>query len=670
MELGIRNNIIIRAYAATAFATAVMPLCAQVNDRAERNDTLRMVDVVSTRAERDITSSAPAYTLSNENFGSMGISNITDAMHRLPGVTLRDYGGAGGMKTVSVRGFGTQHTGVIYDGVALSDCQSGSIDVSRYSLDNIDNISLVVGDNADIFQPARNAASAATLNISTINTPTADTNHRLTAQMRMGAWGHTNPFVRYDKNLSEKLSLSVSGEYIYAENDYPFTTHNNNIVTVRRRSNSMMNSGHGEANVVWQPNTCNQFALKLYYYDNDRRLPGSVHYYTNLSKESEHDQNAFAQLNYRIFNGKGLSLAVTSKFNYAITDYKNGMYPGGVMDHKYWQREAYASACLLQRFNDHWALDYSADYIFNNLTGSDQSNYSDPLRHTVLQSLTTKYTTKRFTAMARALYSLYFNGATKGASAKDINHMSPSVSVSYQLLEDEKLYVRASYKDIFRSPSFNELYYHHYGSPTLDPECTNQFNMGATWSHDYGKRSNMTLSLDAYYNHVKDKIVAVPENMFIWTNINYGKVRTIGADATIAVKHEIGDRHMLTFAGNYTYQKVTNRTTPESPYYNMQLAYTPEHSGSASAGWENPWVNMSVHGTHVSSRWANNEHYPGTMIDGYTEMGITAYRDFKYKNNKLQLRLDIKNILNEHYEIIRFYPMPGRSWAATVKYQF
>lgn len=90
-----------------------------------------------------------------QNLNTAGITDIADALNRMPGITIRDYGGAGGMKTVSVRSFGTQHTGVSYDGIMLSDCQSGQIDLSRYSLENIDNISLVIGDNDDIFIPAK-----------------------------------------------------------------------------------------------------------------------------------------------------------------------------------------------------------------------------------------------------------------------------------------------------------------------------------------------------------------------------------------------------------------------------------------------------------------------------------------------------------------------------------
>ena len=85
----------------------------------------------------------------------MGMHSMTDALKHMAGLSVRDYGGAGGMKTVSVRGIGARHTAVVYDGIALSDCQTGEIDLSRYSLDHLSSVSLVIGDDDNIFQPAR-----------------------------------------------------------------------------------------------------------------------------------------------------------------------------------------------------------------------------------------------------------------------------------------------------------------------------------------------------------------------------------------------------------------------------------------------------------------------------------------------------------------------------------
>ena len=178
----------------------------------DRTHQLREVTITESRRHHQVTSTAPLHILDREQLLTLGVTDVADALHRIPGVTIRDYGGAGGMKTVSVRGFGAKHTGVSYDGIMLSDCQSGEIDLSRYSLDNVDQLSLVIGDNDDIFIPARNASTPAVLNIQTIGMPTEDHRLHLTAQMKGGSFGYLSPFVRYEQNLSDRLALSAVGE--------------------------------------------------------------------------------------------------------------------------------------------------------------------------------------------------------------------------------------------------------------------------------------------------------------------------------------------------------------------------------------------------------------------------------------------------------------------------
>lgn len=642
---------------------------AQRNDSVRDDHVLRDVEIVEKSHSKQLSSSAPLHTLGQEEMLRLGVTDIADALHRLPGITLRDYGGAGGMKTVSVRGFGAKHTGVSYDGVTLSECQSGEIDVSRYSLDNVDNITLTVGDNDDIFIPARHAAYPALLSISTMQPPTADTRPHLTAQMRIGSFGYASPFLRYQQSLSDRFALSVSGEYTYAENDYPYRLQNGGYTEHKTRTNSMMNSAHGEAGFVWRTSRNSRLDGKVYYYDNDRELPGQARYYTDISLETLHDRNFFAQLQYRAWNSKTLSFRWQGKFNWASSDYGNKYNQGSNSGAEYWQREAYTSACLLYMPVGGLAFDYSLDYSFNNLN-SNLSTDTRPYRHTVLQSLTAKYTDKRFTAMARLLLSLYLNKAKDGASSRDMRKLSPSLSLAYQLLEDEELYVRASYKNIFRAPTFNESYYYHYGSTDLLPESTDQYNIGVTWEHRFAKRTDVRLTVDGYVNHVKDMIVAVPYNMFVWRTINVGKVKSHGIETTAGVSHKFGKRYALLFSGSYSWQKCENRSNSESPYYGNQIAYTPEHQGSAAVSFENPWVNLSVHGHGVSRRYTTNEHYQGTKVAGYFETGVTAYRDFNLWHGALQARLDVKNLLDKQYYIVAKYPMPGISYQFSINYKF
>lgn len=651
-------------------------LATTVSGQEVRNDTitdrvhqLREVTITESRRQHEVKSTAPLYIIDREQMLTLGVTDVADALHRIPGVNLRDYGGAGGLKTVSVRGFGAKHTGVSYDGILLSDCQSGEIDLSRYSLDNVEQLSLVIGDNDDIFIPARNASTSAVLNIQTIGMPDADSKPHLTAQMKVGSFGYASPFLRYEQNLNENLAFSVAGEYTYAENDYPFELRNVTVVTHEQRTNSRMNQGHAEMNLVWKIDNLNTLSGKIYYYDNNRQLPGQVHYYTDVNKETLRDRNFFAQVQYLKRSLSGLSLKWNTKFNWNASIYHDPLTPNNYNDASYWQREAYTSVAVLYVPSESWAFDYSGDLAFNNLNGSAERTVSNnPFRLSLLQSLTAKYHSGRLTALARLLHSVYLNESKGGPSARNMRKLSPSVSLSYKLLEDEELLLRASYKNIFRSPTFNESYYFHYGSTDLLPETTDQLNLGVTWLRE-SDQWGFNMTLDGYYNHVNDMIVAVPYNIFIWTCVNVGKVNVLGADVTVQASRQLAEGHSLQFSGSYSYQQAENRTNSESPYYGNQIAYIPKHSGSAAVGWDNPWANLSVHLTGVSSRWANNQHYEGTEIEGYWDMGLTVYRHFRWKDQCLEARMDVKNVLNKQYEIVRFYPMPGRSWQVSVKYQ-
>ena len=655
-----------------AFGVSVSERTAyEAADTAGRN--LQEFEVVSERVRKEVTSTAPLFNLTNERMKTMGVTDISDALHRLPGINIRDYGGAGGMKTVSVRGFGTTHTGVIYDGIVLSDCQSGKIDLSRYSLDNVGSLSLIVGDNSDIFVPAKASASAASIIISSMSVPgPMDSLWHVTGQMRFGSFGTYNPYFKVGKSLTPKFSFSVIGEYTHAKNNYPFTLENGKLVTRERRNNSMMNSWHGEINTRWRLTPASMLDAKVYYYDNNRQLPGPVILYNPICHEKLRDRNFFGQLTYKNLSLSKFSFQGLAKFNWDASLYhdEDGKYPGGILDEDYFQREVYVSGSALYVPTDKLAFNYSADYFYNNLT-TNQMEVVGPWRHSVLQSFTGKFQNSWLLATARLLWSIYDNGVKEGISSKDENKLSPSLSVSVQPMRNRLFFIRASYKNIFRMPTFNETYYFRMGSTSLKPEDTDQFNFGLTWQYNSTNWLNaLVLTGDVYYNNVKDKIVALPTNMFIWTMTNMDKARAFGADVTASATFNIARRQSLVFAGNYSWQRVQPRTSPTDPDYNKQVAYTPIHSGAASLSWENPWVDVVVHTTGASDRYGTSSNLPITRIKGYMEMGAALIRSFKIKRNTIDLRFDLTNILDTQYEIVGNYPMPGRAWKFTVTYKY
>ena len=219
--------------------------------------------------------------------------------------------------------------------------------------------------------------------------------------------------------------------------------------------------------------------------------------------------------------------------------------------------------------------------------------------------------------------------------------------------------------------TFSENYFDRMGSRDLRPEKAQQYNVGITYQNNFTSwLPAISLTLDGDYNKVKDKIVAMPYNMFIWNMVNLGKVEIWGVDANINTTFQLAKHYSLLLTGNYTYQYAVDKTDPEVVYYKHQIAYTPRHSAGASLALENPFINASLHATGVSKRYIASENRPSNEMDGYIEYGLSLYRSFKIKKFTYNLRGDIINLGNKQYDIVKSYPMPGRSYKLTCSIHF
>ena len=153
----------------TFIAWGAMALYCNSATLSAQNINIDTVEVNARRLIESERAAAPMQALQRQELERMGVNAVSDAVKHISGVQVKDYGGIGGLKTISVRSLGAQHTAVMYDGVAVSDCQTGQVDLSRYAIDNVENLTLTIGQSDNIFQSAKQIASAGVLIIITCN---------------------------------------------------------------------------------------------------------------------------------------------------------------------------------------------------------------------------------------------------------------------------------------------------------------------------------------------------------------------------------------------------------------------------------------------------------------------------------------------------------------------
>lgn len=631
------------------------------------------VEVTTRRIDRTVRSARPTQMLEGDELERAGIYTLSDAVKRFAGTNVRDYGGIGGMKTVSVRNLGANHTAVSYDGVTVSNTQAGQIDLSRFATDNVQNVTLTIGEDDDVMQPARHYASAAVLSITSRKPVFADgRDWSLRTRVRAGSWGLVAPQLRYWQRLNEKLMFSLDGTYMRADGRYPYELPNGSEKLTDKRFNTDIYSWQGEANIYALLPRDGHLDVKAQWFSSSRGLPGAVILYnTKKSRERMWDEEFFTQAVYGQNLGSRLKLEVRAKYvnswnRYTDTDVK---YPTGRYVETYRQSEYYGSATLGWFPLKGLSLSLAEDAFVNTLS-SNAENPADPRRLTSLTALAARYASGRVEIGANVVATWATEHVEHGDRPADRRQLSPSAAFSLRLLKNEALYFRAMYKHTFRLPTFNDLYYGQSGTVTLKPEKADEYNIGLTWtSRRMGWLAYVTLTADVYHNDVKDKIVAFP-TLYVWKMANFGRVRINGLNATMAARIEPLHGFAAELSASYMLQKALDVTDPASIYYKNQIPYTPRHSGNAVLTILTPWLDVAYTVQMCGSRYAMQQNTSEYEIDGYAEHTLSVSRELKFRRWSATLQASVRNLTDERYEVIRYYPMPGRSVEATATVSF
>lgn len=641
---------------------------------------IQISDVYQTR---EVRSSSPLQILSKDALKNLHALQVSDAVKHFAGVTVKDYGGIGGLKTVSIRSLGAQHTAIGYDGIALTDCQTGQIDIGRFSLDNVDQLSLSNGQSDNIFQPARFFASAGILNIQTL-TPRFEEGKRtnVSASFKTGSWGLVNPSLLLEQQLNRKWTVTANGEWMSSDGQYPYTLHYGNaegdLTSREKRKNTDVQTLRAEAGLYGNFSDKEQWRLKAYYFQSSRGLPNATTFYYDFSTQHLWDKNTFIQSQYKKEFSKQWVFQTSAKWNwnyqrYLDPDSKNS---SGKTENSYYQQEYYLSASVLYRLLSNLSFSLSTDGSINTMN-ADLKNFVHPTRYSWLTAFAGKYMNDWLTLSASALATVINEDVEKGGSAGNHRKLTPYVSASFKPLQNEELRIRLFYKDIFRLPSFNDLYYEEVGNSKLKPENARQYNVGVTYSKNVCSfLPYLSATIDGYYNKITDKIIAYPtKNLAVWSMRNLGSVEIKGVDATASIALQPWENIRINLSGNYTYQRaldVTNSDldSEEGRTYRHQIAYTPRVSGSGQAGIETPWINLSYSFLFSGKRYQQGENIAENRLDSYSDHSISASRSFKIMQTNTSVSVEVLNIADKNYEIIRNFPMPGRSVRATISIRY
>lgn len=655
------------------FTAAFCPLLTAQNEKDSIESTPLSEVVATAKEQKEIIS---AQKLSGQELDALNSFSVADAIRYFSGVQLKDYGGVGGLKTINIRSMGTNQVGVFYNGIQLGNAQNGQVDLGKFSMDNIEEISLYNGQRSKIFQSARDFGSASSIYIQPRKPHFASNkNTNIKANLKFGSFDLINPSLLMEYKLNNNISLSFNGEWINASGKYK--VHYRRVLpkskivaydTVAIRQNGDINAVRLEAALygTLEKGTWN---VNFYNYSSDRGVPGAV--INNKWKRGERmqDINSFVQGNMKLAISDRWNTLLNIKYASDYTHFENFDYTLYPTNNKFRQKEFYIATANLFYLTDFWDVSFSYDFQYNTLDADFQrmDNYdifAYPRRTSHWLSLATSLDLNRLKIQASLLGTLIHETVRKYNAPDDKHVMTPAVFASYRLLPNEDLRLNAFAKKIFRVATFNEMYYVEMISSNIKPEYATQYDLGLKYTKRprYSIVKNIDAQIDVYYNLVEDKIICTPKSpLFKWTTYNLGLVKIKGLDVSVGNMFRMGNVFLQTKL-QYTYQEARNYTDPGDTFYGHQIPYIPWHSGTviASALYKDWTLNYSF--IYTGERYSQSDNIVYNHVQPWYTHDVSLVKKFKIKDMNFKATLEVNNLFDQDYEVIFNYPMPKRNY--------
>jgi outer membrane cobalamin receptor len=594
--------------------------------------------------------------MTREEILRLGAWQVADAAATIPGAFIKNYGGIGGLKTISVRGTTSQQTIVLLDGVRLTSSANGTVDLSTLPLIFFDEFEVLRGGNSAV---VGGGAVAGVVNLRSSVSPLDSTKRPIsaTAATTIGSFGEilTSGAVGFS---ALGARWNVGGEYLHSTGDYPFQSLQfGKKTTIKRTNADFQNIGivtsagyeHGE----WI------FNSRLFLRTTKRGSPGAVLQGSIEQISARLDENEAIMihtLTSKPSNNSTLTFASSARYGELYFKDKDALFRGaeGAND-LFITRETMVSATI------DWLTSLFHARVSSELTYSDlRGNSFQPQVGSFVQRTALSLAAN---ADKDIVLDSSFTLAVQTQSRIDINSrntdaFSPLVGCMLRNA-DIPIRLRTSWSYNFRLPNFNEMYYLNFGTASLRPERAQLWNLGLVWDIT----SNLQMEVESFSISTNDQIIAVPKSPISWSAQNIGKVYSRGIELSAGGEFI---SHLLTGRLAYTRQSTTDETA-YSLTIGKQIPYIPQEIISGNIVSTIKQTTLGFSANYSSFRYTLADNAIERIIPAFIQVNVFGEQKIYFGNINLILRVDCNNLFNEHYAVILNYPMPGRAFRLGIR---
>ncbi len=435
-----------------------------------------------------------------------------------PGVVVRDFGGFGQLKTLSIRGSSNDQVIILLDGVRINSPLGGGVDLSTIPLDYVEKFEIIRG--------GASALEGSDAIGGVVNIVTKGTNKPFTsASVTYGS------FNTIDVNLSRAQkfeNLSYFFSYTHAQSDGDFNFKSVNGLTLKRINDKFLSESFlGKVDYdfhSWKISFLNEF-----FFD-DKGVPGLGEFQEDSSNQKDFRNLTSIKISKHGFLKQSLDFE-TILFNRfdqlgfrdptptlgIPLDTLSRTFTFGINPKLTW----YAPLNQIVTFSTEVRGDILRDKEFKNPERFTLNAYLGDEIHLFNDLLL-------ITPIIR--YDLF---RTSGEKSSTEGQLSPKLGVIISPLKFVS--IKGNVGRSFRAPNFSELFFPEEGfiggNPNLKPEKSFDLDFGLVFSHP-----RVGFEVDYFRNKIDDLILFI----FVSANriepINVGNVTEQGIETSLVLR--------------------------------------------------------------------------------------------------------------------------------------
>ena len=592
-------------------------------------------------------------------------SNIGDVLNMESDVYIKSYG-LGTLATTSIRGGGSNHTTILWNGFNLQSPMYGPQDLSLITTHFFDEVMIQYGSSGATWGSGA-VGGAIHLN----NSASFNTGLSITAGASFGSFADKQQIAKVQVGKKRFSSLLKVLNHT-AKNNFPFQNTTVQDQPLQKLSNAELKQVGFMNENYFQINEHQKINVRFWYQFASRNIPPTMGQRRSVSNQGDESYRVTSE--WQRLSEKLLLTARAAHF-YETLSYDDSIsFIHSENKSKVTIAEAEAKlwfsniSTLTIALNDTYASAFAGGYEKNpyqnkfsvtggyrvhnkknTLTGflNVRQELIQPYNHTIDTIIFTPFKSKALNAKASHPFTYSIGGE---------GYFFKKLSLNFSVAQH------------YRIPTFNDLYWAEGGNINLKPESGWGEELGGTFKHQHPHFS-VTLNATLFNRVIDNWILWTPTASNYWSPKNIMKVWSRGAEYRLTVTYPLRKfTFTLNVMWNYTVSTSERAQFSNDASLGKQLVYTPMYKGNGSFTVSYKKLSITYNQKYVGYTYisSDNRYY----LKPYWIANIKVSQFFVIREFKLQMFAGVNNVFGYSYEVIKNRPMPGINYQIGCTFYF